>query len=96
MAQAEVTETAMRNVSMKALEKTTVEATAKKTAVATQKKAPPRRAAAARAVTPLAAHSGPSSHFAHPQGLCESPYVGPRTRIWAFAHVLPGARLGAD
>ena len=22
--------------------------------------------------------------------------VGPRTRIWAFAHVLPGARIGAD
>ncbi len=32
----------------------------------------------------------------HPQGLCESPDVGPGTRIWAFAHVLPGARLGAD
>jgi len=34
--------------------------------------------------------------FVHPQGLCESPHVGPRTRIWAFAHVLPGARIGAD
>lgn len=32
----------------------------------------------------------------HPQGLCESRVVGERTRIWAFAHVLPGARLGAD
>jgi acetyltransferase-like isoleucine patch superfamily enzyme len=34
--------------------------------------------------------------YVHPRGLCESDQVGPRTRIWAFAHVLPGARLGAD
>ena len=34
--------------------------------------------------------------FVHPQGLCESKDVGPRTRVWAFAHVLPGARIGAD
>jgi acetyltransferase-like isoleucine patch superfamily enzyme len=34
--------------------------------------------------------------FVHPQGLCESANVGARTRIWAFAHVLPGARIGAD
>ena len=34
--------------------------------------------------------------FVHPQGLCESTTVGQGTRIWAFAHVLPGARLGAD
>ncbi len=32
----------------------------------------------------------------HPQALCESPHIGERTRIWAFAHVLPGARIGAD
>ena len=36
------------------------------------------------------------SVFKHPQALCESKKVGPRTRIWAFAHVLPGARIGAD
>lgn len=36
------------------------------------------------------------SFHLHPQGLCESSQVGPRTRIWAFAHVLPGARIGAD
>jgi UDP-2-acetamido-3-amino-2,3-dideoxy-glucuronate N-acetyltransferase len=36
------------------------------------------------------------SHFVHPQGLCESATVGERTRVWAFAHVLPGARIGAD
>ncbi len=34
--------------------------------------------------------------FVHERGLCESEHVGPGTRIWAFAHVLPGARLGAD
>jgi acetyltransferase-like isoleucine patch superfamily enzyme len=36
------------------------------------------------------------SVFVHPMGLCESDQVGPRTRIWAFAHVLPGAEVGAD
>jgi len=32
----------------------------------------------------------------HPQALVESQQIGPRTRIWAFAHVLPGAIVGAD
>lgn len=32
----------------------------------------------------------------HPQGLCESDEVGDGTRVWAFAHVLPGARVGRD
>jgi len=32
----------------------------------------------------------------HPQALCETRNVGARTRIWAFAHILPGARIGAD
>jgi UDP-2-acetamido-3-amino-2,3-dideoxy-glucuronate N-acetyltransferase len=36
------------------------------------------------------------SVFVHELALCESDEVGPRTRIWAFAHVLPGARIGAD
>ncbi|HZD02102.1 MAG TPA: DapH/DapD/GlmU-related protein [Actinomycetes bacterium] len=36
------------------------------------------------------------SVFVHPKGLCESDRVGPRTRVWAFAHVLPGAEVGAD
>jgi acetyltransferase-like isoleucine patch superfamily enzyme/dTDP-4-dehydrorhamnose 3,5-epimerase-like enzyme len=35
-------------------------------------------------------------YFVHPQGICESAAVGRGTRIWAFAHVLPGATLGAD
>jgi UDP-2-acetamido-3-amino-2,3-dideoxy-glucuronate N-acetyltransferase len=34
--------------------------------------------------------------FVHPQGICESATVGERTRVWAFAHVLPGARVGRD
>lgn len=32
--------------------------------------------------------------FVHPNGLCESSIVGEGTRIWAFAHVLPGAQIG--
>ncbi|WP_386070684.1 WxcM-like domain-containing protein [Tahibacter sp. UC22_41] len=36
------------------------------------------------------------SHFVHPLGCCESSQVGVGTRVWAFAHVLPGARIGAD
>ncbi|GAA1805840.1 isomerase [Planosporangium flavigriseum] len=36
------------------------------------------------------------SFFVHPNGLCESTDIGDGTRIWAFAHVLPGARVGAD
>ncbi len=32
----------------------------------------------------------------HPRGLCESTDVGAGTRVWAFAHVLPGARVGRD
>ena len=32
----------------------------------------------------------------HPAALCETDQVGPRTRIWAFAHLLPGAVVGAD
>ena len=36
------------------------------------------------------------SVFVHPQALCESPHVGEGTRVWAFAHVLPGARIGRD
>jgi UDP-2-acetamido-3-amino-2,3-dideoxy-glucuronate N-acetyltransferase len=37
-----------------------------------------------------------SEVFVHERGLCESEEVGPRTRVWAFAHVLAGARVGAD
>lgn len=34
--------------------------------------------------------------FVHPQAICESTSIGPGTRVWAFAHVLPGAVIGAD
>ncbi len=34
--------------------------------------------------------------FIHPKAVCESTAVGAGTRVWAFAHVLPGARIGAD
>src|SRR5213082_2407640 len=34
--------------------------------------------------------------FVHERALCETGEIGPRTRIWAFAHVLAGARVGAD
>jgi len=36
------------------------------------------------------------AHFVHPRGICESSEVGEGTRIWAFAHVLAGARIGAE
>jgi acetyltransferase-like isoleucine patch superfamily enzyme/dTDP-4-dehydrorhamnose 3,5-epimerase-like enzyme len=32
----------------------------------------------------------------HPLALCESVTIGENTRIWAFAHVLPGATIGKD
>src|SRR5690606_6609238 len=35
-------------------------------------------------------------YFVHPNGLCESRNIGAGTRIWAFAHVLPEARIGRD
>jgi acetyltransferase-like isoleucine patch superfamily enzyme/dTDP-4-dehydrorhamnose 3,5-epimerase-like enzyme len=34
--------------------------------------------------------------FVHPQALCESTSLGKNTRVWAFAHVLRGARIGED
>lgn len=36
------------------------------------------------------------SFFTHPQALCESLQIGDGTRVWAFAHVLPGAVIGRD
>lgn len=35
-------------------------------------------------------------YYIHPNGLCESQNIGKGTRIWAFAHILPGARIGSD
>ncbi len=35
-------------------------------------------------------------YFVHAQGICESTQIGKNSRIWAFAHVLPGARIGSE
>ncbi|MBU0486484.1 MAG: N-acetyltransferase [Bacteroidetes bacterium] len=34
--------------------------------------------------------------FVHEKGLCESENVGAGTRIWAFTHILPGAKIGIE
>lgn len=34
--------------------------------------------------------------FEHPQALVETDTIGDGTRVWAFAHILPGARIGRD
>jgi acetyltransferase-like isoleucine patch superfamily enzyme/dTDP-4-dehydrorhamnose 3,5-epimerase-like enzyme len=36
------------------------------------------------------------SFFTHQQALVESQTIGDGTRVWAFAHVLPGARIGRE
>ncbi len=36
------------------------------------------------------------NYFCHPKALVESPNIGNDTRIWAFAHILPGAVIGTD
>lgn len=32
----------------------------------------------------------------HPTAICESDRIGSRTRVWAYAHVLPVAEIGSD
>jgi UDP-2-acetamido-3-amino-2,3-dideoxy-glucuronate N-acetyltransferase len=39
---------------------------------------------------------GVMNFFAHPQALVESKKIGEATRVWAFAHILPGAEIGKD
>jgi UDP-2-acetamido-3-amino-2,3-dideoxy-glucuronate N-acetyltransferase len=34
--------------------------------------------------------------FSHPQALVESTHIGEGTRVWAFVHILPKARIGKD
>lgn len=34
--------------------------------------------------------------FIHPQALVESDEIGSGTRVWAFAHIMKGARIGTD
>lgn len=49
---------------------------------------------------PTVADGNPSqdkpAFFQHPQALVETSRIGARTRVWAFAHVLPGAVVGED
>ena len=37
-----------------------------------------------------------ASFFVHPDGKVEACDIGAGTRVWAFAHILEGARIGAD
>lgn len=37
-----------------------------------------------------------ANYFVHEKAICESGQIGENTRIWAFAHVLPKAVIGAD
>lgn len=37
-----------------------------------------------------------AEYFVHPSAICESADIGKGTRIWAFAHVLMNAKIGAD
>jgi UDP-2-acetamido-3-amino-2,3-dideoxy-glucuronate N-acetyltransferase len=37
-----------------------------------------------------------SNFFAHPSALVEAADIGPNTMIWAFAHIMCGARIGAN
>ena len=48
------------------------------------------------ATEPRKAEHNTMTHFVHPQGLCETSTVGEGSRVWAFAHVLPGAMIGRD
>ena len=40
--------------------------------------------------------TGMSEVFIHPSAIVESDAIGPGTRIWAFAHVLDGAKIGSE
>ena len=42
------------------------------------------------------ADASPGAPFFHANALVESANVGRGTRVWAFAHILPGARIGED
>jgi serine acetyltransferase len=37
-----------------------------------------------------------ANSYRHPQALVETEDIGPNTRIWAFAHVMRGAQIGAN
>ncbi|WP_459077106.1 acyltransferase [Pseudomonas sp. Wu6] len=40
--------------------------------------------------------NAPKDYFVHSHALCESSTIGKGSRIWAFAHILPSAKVGAD
>ncbi|GAV12377.1 acyltransferase [Paenibacillus sp. NAIST15-1] len=35
-------------------------------------------------------------HFEHSHAIVETEYIGEDTRVWAFAHILPGAVIGSN
>lgn len=37
-----------------------------------------------------------NNYFVHEKGICESTQIGEGSRIWAFTHILPNAKLGKD
>jgi UDP-2-acetamido-3-amino-2,3-dideoxy-glucuronate N-acetyltransferase len=37
-----------------------------------------------------------ADYFIHPQACCETQQIGDGTRVWAFAYVLEGARIGRE
>ena len=61
---------------------------------------PAASAAVPGAIVPASADGTPTTaatpYFRHPMALVESPHIGDGTRVWAFAHVLPGAVIGRD
>ena len=50
----------------------------------------------ARPLAPETADGAAPAFYRHPQALVESTRIGRGTRVWAFAHVLPGAVIGED
>ncbi len=38
----------------------------------------------------------PTNWYRHPNALVESDQIGAGTRVWAFAHILPGAKIGEN
>ena len=40
--------------------------------------------------------SNREDYFVHNHAICESVSIGKNSRVWAFAHILPGARIGSD
>jgi UDP-2-acetamido-3-amino-2,3-dideoxy-glucuronate N-acetyltransferase len=56
----------------------------------------PSRSMSATIHACMADQSTAFKFFVHPHALCESTAIGENTRVWAFAHVLPGATIGKD